>query len=215
MQKVWAKRRYFLIPLLVVGILGSIAYSYGFINLDFGETKTIVLQPYDDFPDSLVTVVENGIKAQYNFEVKVFKHIPMPKKNYYKTKGKIIRYDATAILKDMKLPIGAFKIVGLVTNDITKSEYESKSSSLLGNAKRGKHWAVVSTYRLSNFGTGKVQTTDLVKTTNHELGHLLGLEHCDKKRGCLMDSGARSAFNKDSGSFCFSCKEKLAEYLVK
>ena len=52
----------------------------------------------------------------------------------------------------------------------------------------------------------------LVKVLNHELGHVLGLEH-EPTRGCIMEDAAGTVRTVDgeNGLLCDKCRQALEE----
>lgn len=194
-----------------------------------GENELVVLQPYDDFPDSLVTLVANGIKAKYKFDIRVLPRIPMAQENYWENDPSI--YDGDKVLNSLhaKLPVDAFKIIGLVTKDVRdvtiteesnigkKPKRKKKNTDYLsvsGYSSRGKGWGVVSTYSIYGGLFASSHKLWLANVTNHEIGHMLGLHHCDKFKDCIMDSGARVGIPGDTGTFCQSCKGQMSQFLL-
>lgn len=78
------------------------------------------------------------------------------------------------------------------------------------SSKIGGNYAIISTYKLKN----EARDADhyellLIKTIRHEIGHLLGLHHCENDT-CLMKSGYDSKIFQDTDYYlCKECRNML------
>ena len=83
---------------------------------------------------------------------------------------------------------------------------------VFGEAQLNGRAAVVSTARLGEPGLPdpRVSMERLAKESVHEVGHCLGLVHCDVP-GCVMgrSSNARDVDRK-RGEFCARCRARIA-----
>jgi len=82
---------------------------------------------------------------------------------------------------------------------------------VFGEAQLGGRAAVVSTARLGEPGLqdDRIVLARLAKESVHEVGHLLGLRHCDT-RGCIMERSA-GIFDVDrkGDELCRSCRDRV------
>jgi archaemetzincin len=82
-----------------------------------------------------------------------------------------------------------------------------------GIAESDLKTATISTYKLKKEAKdAQTFAADLAKVARHEMGHILGLPHCNSKH-CLM-LGAYQ-FKHASGNFCQACLEKIDKKYMK
>lgn len=82
---------------------------------------------------------------------------------------------------------------------------------VFGLAKLGGEIGIVSTHRLNNIFYGLPGDNDLltertVKEIIHELGHLLGLKHCDNYKCVMASSTVVEELDTKSAVYCNNCK---------
>ena len=86
---------------------------------------------------------------------------------------------------------------------------------VFGLAKLGGQTGIVSTHRLNNIFYGLPENNDLltdrtVKEIIHELGHLLGLKHCDNYNCVMASSTVVDELDTKSAVYCNICKRDMA-----
>ena len=72
---------------------------------------------------------------------------------------------------------------------------------------------IVSTFRLKR-GVNKEKTLErLEKVALHEIGHNLGLKHCQNNKRCMMNDARGTIKQVDYGNvwFCEKCREQIQE----
>lgn len=181
------------------------AQSNNFFKKLINKQKlTIVIQPFDKFPQASANYIANQVKKVYSGSVVVKKPINFPINSL---NSKRSRYRADSLIRFLsKNTSSGFLSIGLTNKDIstTKGKYQDWGIMGLGYCP-GKS-CIASTYRLK----GNNQLDKLYKVAIHELGHTQGLAHCPEK-GCLM----RDAKGKDDlnslHSFCRKCKAVLTK----
>jgi archaemetzincin len=168
-----------------------------------GDKITIILQPFEDFPESYLKNVHNNLKTVYS-SVKIAKKIPFPEGtwNHNKTRR---RADASiAYLTDIS---GKNElIIGLTTKDISTSKDGKKDWGIFGLGYCPGKSCIASTYRLKGNKTGK-----LFKVAIHELGHTQGLPHCPVKNCFMRDAKGKDVLNEET-EFCQTCKNVLIQH---
>ena len=88
---------------------------------------------------------------------------------------------------------------------------------VFGLAKLGGQTGIVSIHRLNNVFYGLPEDKELltertVKEIIHELGHLLGLKHCDNYNCVMTSSTVVDELDINSSSYCNKCKININLY---
>jgi archaemetzincin len=88
---------------------------------------------------------------------------------------------------------------------------------VFGLAKLGGQTGIVSIYRLNNVYYGLPEDKELltertVKEIIHELGHLLGLKHCDNYKCVMTSSTVVDELDIKSSSYCNKCNININLY---
>ncbi len=107
---------------------------------------------------------------------------------------------------------GCSKVVAVLSCDLFVPIF----SFVLGEARQGGGWALVSIYRLAKNENGSAPPLSsfyerTAKVALHEIGHLFNLVHCDDER-CLMHfAGGLSDLDRTSMHFCRYCRQFFQE----
>lgn len=107
------------------------------------------------------------------------------------------------------------KIMGIAEADIVAPTGSIPIWGVLGLGSLRGHSSVISTYRMKRRwekgGASEALVRErLWKIAVHELGHTLGLEHCEQP-GCLMEDGRGTVKTIDRDTaLCPACEQKYA-----
>ncbi len=186
----------------------------------FKQPIKIGIQPYEQFNTSLTDTVASALRQTYGAEIYLMYNQPLPAEAFIHTKTSRYRADTLIRLLKTNKPDFVDYFVGLTTQDIsfTKRDSEGKIKKpentysdwgIFGLGYMPGNSCVVSSYRLQH----KDQTIfidRLKKVAIHELGHNLGLPHCDTK-GCVMQDAVESiqTIDKADASLCTKCKKRI------
>ena len=206
------------ITLLIVGVAATVACtSHGggrSENIAPRVPAKLVIQPYKGMSGADVEVVRRGIAELYSFEVEVLPERDLPASAYYAPRK---RYRAAMLLEDLET-FGAptSKVLGLTNVDISVTNGEIDDWGIFGFGQVGGKPSVVSGFRLGREGIDQaLYEARLQKVANHEIGHTLGLDHCDQE-GCLMQDarGKIATIDRMTGTLCSRCVAKIAPHSV-
>jgi len=171
----------------------------------------ICLLPLGEYDEYLLTPTARGIEHLFGFEVSVLPGQEMPEKAYYKPRKRWRADDIVDHITENVAPdSGCFAVIGFTALDISTTKGKHKDWGILGLGMVGGTAGVVSSYRMTRRkhrgkkGSRELAAKRSVKVTNHELGHVLGLDHDNRKKGCLMNDagGTIRTVDRESGLLC-------------
>jgi len=171
--------------------------------------KTVAIQPFIAFPNSLCILLEKNIKEFYHLQVITLPEIPLPKSSYYQARN---RFRADTLIRFLKrtIPKNCNYCIGLTTKDISVTNGDIPDYGIFGLGYCPGVSCVVSTYRYSKNISEELFKERFIKICLHELGHNMGLPHC-KMQNCLMNDaeGKISTVDHEKMQLCNKCKTIL------
>lgn len=161
--------------------------------------KTIVLQPYGDFPKEYTEYVKVRLNLAYP-NVLIAQPILLPKSSLFYG-----RYRADTLIALLSRNAKSNTImVGLTDKDITSTKGSNNNWGIFGLGYNPGNACTISSFRLNKAN----KSVELFKTVIHEIGHTEGLPHCPVA-GCYMeDADGKNKFNQEH-DFCTKCKTYL------
>jgi archaemetzincin len=205
--------KYFLIVTLLFLTCSSNSLKWNTKKL-LQKQKTIYIIPLNGVNQNDVLLSSNELQNFYHYNVIVLTQDVIPSNIKSQTSGK---YNANKILKFLGEKYGYLggKIVGITNvnistkrtlNDVTYNDW-----SILGLGAIGGQSCIISTKNMITNHNDR-----LSKVTIHEVGHTLGLAHCDYDPKCLMNDAKGKASKVDSEEkiMCNQCKNKIGLTIV-
>jgi archaemetzincin len=154
--------------------------------------------------------VRRGLLAFYDLEIRVLPCVELPAQAYYKPRR---RYRAEKLLEflDGRLPADGWRILGLTATDISTSKDAYVDWGVLGLGEMPGKASVISSFRCKKKARGpRHAIVRLAKVAVHEVGHTLGLPHCENI-GCLMEDAVGKVATVDrERDFCDRCRKMTA-----
>ena len=159
---------------------------------------------------SLVKEICEPVAATYGIEVALGVSLSDPKYAFNKDRN---QYHSTAILRRLSAARAPEQlgIVGVCEVDL----FIPDTVFVFGEADRESHSAIVSLARLRPEFHGAAQNNDLLRARGrtevvHEMGHLMGLSHCDDPRCVMFFSSSVADTDRKGWQLCNDCRAELA-----
>ena len=168
------------------------------------------LVPVGDVPARVKREASNALRSVYETEVTVASDQELPADAYDSGRD---QYRAEAFIDLAASVADGEKAVALTTEDL----YYRRRNYVFGLAYLDGRSCVVSTHRLqtsSDGGFSERPSTEIFsdrvrKEVVHEVGHTLGLEHCDNNRCAMNFSPTVREVDRKEEHLCGSCQRRL------
>lgn len=167
--------------------------------------KLACIAPVGFVEDDVLAEVEKVIRGGFGFETLRLPARPSPAGAFDHARG---QWSAIEFMKDLvaSRPPAATRILGLTSDDL----FIPMLSFLFGQAQLNGPAALVSTARLRQEFYGLPTSRDLLltrvrKETLHEMGHTLGLVHCQDRSCAMCLSTNLEQVDAKLDRFCRAC----------
>lgn len=172
-----------------------------------GSSVTAIL-PLGQIEDKQVQLLSYELSAFYGMKLLILPKKTMPESCLLKNTK---RYSADGMLQWLlkQKPSQCDRILGVTACDIYTNKNQYPHWGIFGLGFKPGRACIVSDFRLKQFGNRR--DTFLTLVTLHEIGHNLGLPHCDKHPECLMNDakGTAKTLFKEKKWLCSSCRSKI------
>jgi len=169
----------------------------------------IEIIPLDSIEFSILAYLKENLTTVFNTEVELIQPFPAPKHALNKKRG---QYSSEIILDFLsQIKKEKSKIILAV---IDKDLYASWLNFVFGMADPSQKVCIISLTRLRQSYWNLPEDRSLflertLKEAVHEIGHVLGLEHCPGPKCVMHFSNSLLDTDKKEWQFCPRCKKRL------
>lgn len=182
------------------------------------EITVVAIQPLGEFKPWLTDTLKKAVRDVFGFEVVSLEKKDLPSFAFVNIKSP--RYRADQLLKYLEgiKPDSVDYILGVTEKDISATKKDASGAvkqpeiryydwGVCGLAYMPGPCAVVSTYRLKTADRDRF-VQRFKKTCVHEIGHNLGLPHCEYHEKCVMRDAAETVKTIDGVDLwlCDQCR---------
>jgi len=182
--------------------------------------EKIGIQPYGDIPSPLLDSISTILGKSYQAEIVFLEKKDLPQSAFVNIKSPRYRADSLLINLLEGKPDSIDYIIGVTSRDIstTKRDPSGKTKQpeskyydwgVFGLGYRPGNSCIISTYRLKD-SSAKKYYDRIQKVSVHEIGHNMGLKHCESKN-CVMQDAVDTILTIDHADkhLCTKCKNKI------
>ena len=161
--------------------------------------------PVGDPEGGLLEDARDVLREKYGADINIHSGVPVPRDAYSSDKD---QYNAERFIKVCNRVGGGDKNISITPHDL----YFRNRNFVFGLAYLNGGGCVVSTHRLKMATDGgRVENSGKVvdrvrKEVVHEVGHTLGLEHCDNKMCVMSFSPSVSEVDRKFERTCAKCE---------
>lgn len=191
------KRILFFLLIILIGTT-----SFYFLK----PVTTIKIQPLGDVSPQYINLVKKSVKTFYGYNCVVL----LKKTITNSMLSKITkRVDANkALLSNLSFD----NLLILTEKDICYNKDKNRPEyGIFGLGLNPGRTCIISTFRLKRGVSNKKTLERLEKVALHEIGHNIGLEHCEYDKKCMMNDAKGTIKQVDAEKVCFceKCKNQI------
>lgn len=164
----------------------------------------LALLPFQDVDPRSLTLLAAQL-AEKGFACTIRRPEPMPAGAWNSLRE---QYRAELLLKAAR-EAASGRVLGVTDQDL----YAEGLNFVFGLAERPGRAALITAARLYSADEAHFQAR-LLKEAVHELGHTLGLDHCQHPRCVMFFSNTVADTDRKGSDYCAACRSKLAALKV-
>jgi len=172
--------------------------------------KKVAVILYENFDTVMLNTAIDEVKSFYHCDAIILPPQDLPAFAYYKPR---YRYKADSLLKFQSglLPSGTQSVIGLTNKDISTTTDNHDDWGIFGLGYCPGKACVISVFRLQS-GPYDLYKERFIKVLLHELGHNMGLPHCNYDSTCMMNDakGTMAQVDLERKWLCPNCKKLLS-----
>lgn len=170
--------KHFILSTLLT-ILVALSIKHGCVfKKSINDIDVIYIQPMGNVKKSELNTVKSTVENFYKVKCKINPVLEIRDHFYIRGTNDI---DAVKVINQIK---SKKHTIIITNNNIVKSEM-FKTYAVYGSAEKNGNVAIVSTYLMKHNFNGSNYINQLKKTSLHEIGHTLGMMHCNENH-CIM-----------------------------
>ena len=169
----------------------------------------IQVLPLGNVPNGMLAELCRGLGEEFGARCELLEGEPMPARAFNVSRQ---QYSSTEILAGLagRKIADTSRLIAVTGSDL----YVPVLTFVFGEAQTEGQCAVVSTHRLRQEFYGlpadaRLESLRLEKEAVHELGHTLGLAHCENYECVMAASHAVEWIDLKGGRFCAMCRRGL------
>lgn len=175
-----------------------------------GVSGTILVVPVGTVGTDVAVELAAGLAEIFNFGVARGGRLPLPAGALNAARGQYLSSALISMLRQTKKPGNTSLVIGVTDSDL----YLPQLNFVFGEADRRGGVAVISVIRLRQEFYGRPANDELFRRRLitegvHELGHVLGLDHCPDPRCVMHFSNSLADTDRKWAGFCAICRNML------
>jgi archaemetzincin len=175
------------------------------LGLTLSAQKIVYIQPLGNVPIQTLNVIKSSVENFYGYKCIIKPKVEFTKDILASSKT---RYEAGKILKKFNTNKN---LLIITEKDIAYKKGTINEYGIFGLGYRPGTTCVVSTFRIKRNVSKSIFHNRLIKICLHEIGHNLGLSHCNYHRQCMMNDarGTIKQVDEEKIWLCGNCKKMI------